>query len=279
MARVAGQVKSGFWWVFGFLCAFLFGGAAAFADRAFPKYGVPAEPSIPQPPVKPKPVKPALQKPPTEEEKKQAEDLVAKFLALVEATAPSPEQAADVERLLGEMREAGEAASFDDAKIRQSVAGLVRIGTGALGALRKESLNSDSRVAGYCRDAIPQIEKSVRDQTAADLLKKPAAANLAAQKRMADLRAEADAARKAGEDAKAAGDEAAATKAASDLAAANDALALLTPVAVRITAALSNQSVRPRPSPVAKYGVKPRPRPAPPTPQAEARYGARARID
>jgi len=276
MARVAGQVKSGFWWFFGFICAFFFGGAAAFSDMAVPKYGAPADPLGPPKPVRPRPPKPPAQKPPTVEEKKQAEELVAKFLAPVEPTEPSAGQAADVERWLGEMRAAGEAASFDESKIKQAASELVRIGTGALGALRKEGLNSDSRVAGYCRDAARQVEAAAREATAGELLKKPGAALPAINQKQADLRAAADAARAAEAEARTAGDEAAISKASAELAAANDALALLTPLATRVTAAMASPPVRPRPPVTAKYGVKPRPRPAPPPIQGEARYGIRA---
>jgi hypothetical protein len=167
MARVIGKTKSWMWWVAGFFCALVFGRGAGAGEVPAPKpvYGMPA-PRGEQPTV-------------LEAQQKQAEKLVADYLAPVAATEPTPEQKAAIEKLIKDFGSA-------DFKVREAASTeIVKQGPAALGLLREAAKSSDAEVATRAGAAIVAIETAAR-QTQVDEIRKLGAAGQAVVRQEVD---------------------------------------------------------------------------------------------
>jgi len=186
MAAMIGKGKSWLWWLAGFVCALVLGPRAGAVEAPAPVYGMPVPPPDDRPPA-------------DADAQKKAEALLDGILAPVPASEPSPQAAAEIEKLIKDF-------GSEDARVREAAsAAVVKQGPAALGALRAALSSKDAEVAERSRVAITAIEGAARAPKIEELKKLQPAGRLAVNQRLlaanravAEAERAADAADKAG---------------------------------------------------------------------------------
>ena len=185
MTVLIGKTRSWLWWLAGFLCAWVFGPGAEAGEIARPGDNLP--PDARQPAVK------------NAEQQKQAEKLVADYLAPVAAAEPTADQKVAIEKLIQDLGSA-------DFNVREAAsAGIVKQGPAALALLREAAKNSDAEVATRAGAAVVAIEAAARQGFVGELKKIQGAAVNVIQKQLGDARMAQAKAQKAAEEARPAG--------------------------------------------------------------------------
>jgi hypothetical protein len=228
MATTIGRVGSRLLWLAGAVVAMVFGSSGCGRQEPPALYG---------PPPAGKPDQPQVLA------DKQAEQLVADYLAPVAATEPAPQAK---EAIAKSVKDFGST----DPKAREDAAlAVVKHGTAALGALREAATSNDPEVASRAGTAVAAVEMAERAHKAEELKKLAGVAQAAVYRELARANAAASAADNLAAEAEKAGLSEKARKCKADAEAARERAVLLSGLLRRL---LPEQSQPPPPPP---YGM------------------------